>query len=64
MDTGGMPPMSNIREIARIAGVSVSTVSRVLNYYPYVSEHKRKAVLEAVERLNYSLFKNTPMGTH
>ncbi|WCK55599.1 LacI family DNA-binding transcriptional regulator [Aneurinibacillus sp. Ricciae_BoGa-3] len=46
--------MSNIREIARIAGVSVSTVSRVLNNYPYVSEQKREAVLEAVERLNYS----------
>lgn len=48
---GGM--MANIREIAKLAGVSVSTVSRVLNDYPYVKEEKRKAVWEAVDKLNY-----------
>ncbi|RUT33341.1 LacI family DNA-binding transcriptional regulator [Paenibacillus zeisoli] len=46
--------MANIKEIARIAGVSVTTVSRVLNNHPYVKEDKRRAVLETVERLNYS----------
>ncbi|QIZ66716.1 LacI family DNA-binding transcriptional regulator [Geobacillus subterraneus] len=46
--------MANIRDLAKEAGVSVATVSRVLNGYPYVSEEKRKAVWEAVEKLNYT----------
>lgn len=46
--------MANIREIAKEAGVSVATVSRVLNGYPYVREEKRNAVWEAVEKLNYT----------
>lgn len=32
--------MANIREIAKRAGVSVTTVSRVLNEHPYVKEEK------------------------
>jgi DNA-binding LacI/PurR family transcriptional regulator len=46
--------MANIREIARLAGVSVSTVSRVLNNHPYVREDKREAVLRTIEKLDYS----------
>lgn len=46
--------MANIKDIAKLAGVSVTTVSRVLNDHPYVSEQKRQAVLEVVEKLNYS----------
>lgn len=46
--------MANIREIARLAGVSVSTVSRVLNNHPYVSPDKREAVLKTIRELNYS----------
>ncbi|MGV2786909.1 LacI family DNA-binding transcriptional regulator, partial [Clostridium perfringens] len=38
--------MANIKEIAKLAGVSVSTVSRVLNNHPYVREDKRTRVLE------------------
>src|SRR5690606_34576394 len=38
---------------AKMAGVSVTTVSRVLNNHPYVSEEKRAAVLQAMERVNY-----------
>ena len=34
--------MANIKDIAKMAGVSVTTVSRVLNDHPYVSEEKRK----------------------
>ncbi|MEO2077275.1 MAG: LacI family DNA-binding transcriptional regulator [Bacillus sp. (in: firmicutes)] len=45
--------MTNIRDLAKMAGVSVTTVSRVLNHHPYVSEEKRKAVLEAIEQTNY-----------
>lgn len=46
--------MANIKEIARMAGVSVTTVSRVLNNHPYVSEAKRTAVLNTIEQLNYT----------
>ncbi|MCK1994347.1 LacI family DNA-binding transcriptional regulator [Peribacillus muralis] len=46
--------MTNIKEIAQFAGVSVSTVSRVLNNHPYVSPDKRESVLQAIDRLNYS----------
>ncbi|PFS67936.1 LacI family transcriptional regulator [Bacillus cereus] len=46
--------MANIKDIAKMAGVSVTTVSRVLNDHPYVSEEKRKTVIEIVEKLNYS----------
>jgi len=45
--------MSNIKDIARIAGVSVTTVSRVLNNERYVSDEKRNAVLRAIEITNY-----------
>lgn len=46
--------MANIKDIARMAGVSVTTVSRVLNNHPYVSEVKRTSVLNTIEKLNYS----------
>lgn len=46
--------MANIREIARLAGVSVTTVSRVLNNHPYVSPAKREVVLKTIEKLDYS----------
>ncbi|MGP7816504.1 LacI family DNA-binding transcriptional regulator [Niallia sp. 01092] len=45
--------MTNIRDIAKLAGVSVTTVSRVLNNHPYVSEEKRDAVLRAIQMSNY-----------
>lgn len=44
---------STIREIAREAGVSIATVSRVLNEPNRVSEHTRVAVQEVVERRHY-----------
>lgn len=42
-----------IRDVARMAEVSISTVSRVMNAPSTVVESKRKRVLEAVERLKY-----------
>lgn len=45
--------MTNIKDVAARAGVSVTTVSRVLNQHPYVSEQKRKAVLRAIDELDY-----------
>lgn len=42
-----------IKEIAEDAGVSVSTVSRVMSNSPKISEATKERVREAVERLNY-----------
>lgn len=42
-----------IKDVARHCGVSVSTVSRVLNGKPDVSESVRLKVLTAVQELNY-----------
>lgn len=44
---------SRLDEIARQAGVSKATVSRVLNERPGVSAHMRKAVLTALDVLGY-----------
>jgi len=42
-----------IKDIARMCGVSVSTVSRVLNGHPGVSDAIRERVLAVVEKLHY-----------
>lgn len=42
-----------IKDIAKICGVSVSTVSRVLNAHPDVSEANREKVLAVVQELHY-----------
>jgi LacI family transcriptional regulator len=44
---------ATIREVATRAGVSVATVSRVLNEYPFVSEDARRRVIEAVDEFEY-----------
>lgn len=45
--------MANIRDIAKQADVSVTTVSRVLNEHPYVSKEKRQRVHAAMTALGY-----------
>ena len=45
---------NTIRDVARRAGVSIATVSRVLNDACPVAEDKRQRVLEAVQVLGYS----------
>jgi len=42
-----------LHDVARLAGVSIKTVSRVLNNEPHVSKAKRESVEAAVEQLNY-----------
>ncbi|GKQ38765.1 LacI family DNA-binding transcriptional regulator [Streptomyces sp. A012304] len=42
-------------DVARLAGVSQKTVSRVFNNEPYVSADVRRRVLEAAEELGYRL---------
>ncbi|QKY70626.1 LacI family DNA-binding transcriptional regulator [Lentibacillus sp. CBA3610] len=45
--------MTNIKDIARLAEVSVSTVSRVLNNHPYVNDEKRNKVEQVIEELKF-----------
>lgn len=44
---------TTIKDVAREAGVSISTVSRVLNNSGYASSSVSEAVKKAVEKLNY-----------
>lgn len=46
--------MYNIYDVAERAGVSRSTVSRVLNHQESVSEEKRQRVLEVIKEMNYT----------
>ncbi|MEU4743816.1 LacI family DNA-binding transcriptional regulator [Actinosynnema sp. NPDC023658] len=48
--TSGVPAMA---DVARLAGVSHQTVSRVLNGHPYVQERTRLRVQAAIEELGY-----------
>lgn len=43
----------SIEDVAAKAGVSITTVSRVINKFPSVKEKNRKVVLEAVKQLNF-----------
>ncbi|MEH7438075.1 LacI family DNA-binding transcriptional regulator [Neobacillus drentensis] len=45
--------MSTIRDVAKIAGVSVATVSRVLNKNGYVNKDTEITVLRAMKELNF-----------
>lgn len=49
--------MPTISDVANLAGLSRTTVSRVINNHPYVTKEKRKLVLDAMEKLGY--FPNT-----
>jgi LacI family transcriptional regulator len=42
-----------IRDVAKVAGVSISSVSHVVNNTRFVSDETRKKVLAAMEELNY-----------
>jgi LacI family transcriptional regulator len=46
--------VTTIEDVARAAGVSAMTVSRVINHGKNVRDSTRAAVVEAIERLNYS----------
>lgn len=46
--------MAGVRDIAKLANVSISTVSLVLNNNGYVSEETRRKVQDAMEALDYT----------
>ncbi|MCG7213216.1 LacI family DNA-binding transcriptional regulator [Paenibacillus mucilaginosus] len=45
--------MSNLKDVAELAGVGVGTVSRVINNHASVKPKTREKVLEAIKQLNY-----------
>jgi LacI family transcriptional regulator, repressor for deo operon, udp, cdd, tsx, nupC, and nupG len=45
--------MATIEDVAKLAGLSRTTVSRVINNHPYVSEDKKLLVLNAMKQLGY-----------
>ena len=51
--SSGMEKSLNIREVARIAGVSPATVSRVMNGTANVSAEKRARVLDAISQTDF-----------
>lgn len=57
--------VASIKDIAEAVGVSVSTVSRVINGKSYVNEQTRKKVMDAVQQAGYQpniLAKSLKMG--
>lgn len=50
----GDDKLATISDVARLSGLSVSTVSRVINNKPHVSEDKKRRVQEAMDALGYS----------
>lgn len=50
----GGESLASIKDVARQAGVAISTVSKVLNGYEGVSESTKDKVNAAIEALNYT----------
>src|SRR5690625_7317994 len=46
--------MATIRDVSKLAGVSVATVSRVINKKGYVSKETEESIINAMEMLNYT----------
>lgn len=49
----GMRRQASITDVARLAGVSVGTVSHALNSVGYVKQETKERILKAAEELNY-----------
>ena len=45
--------MATLKDVAREAGLTVTTVSRVLNNRGYISDNARERVAQAMKKLNY-----------
>lgn len=46
--------MSTISDVAKLSGLSKTTVSRVINNHPYVSKENKEQVLKAMKELGYA----------
>ena len=45
--------MATIEDVAKLAGLSRTTVSRVINDQPYVTDEKKQRILQAMDELGY-----------
>ncbi|MGL5427838.1 MAG: LacI family DNA-binding transcriptional regulator, partial [Cetobacterium sp.] len=45
--------MATIKDVAKLAGLSITTVSRYLNNHPYITEEKRESIQRAMKELDY-----------
>lgn len=50
----GVIQVPTIYDVAKLSGQSKTTVSRVINNHPYVSEEKKELVLKAMKELGYT----------
>ena len=48
-----MKNTKNIKDVAKLAGVSQASVSKFLNSKPYVSEKTKEKIVKAIKKLNY-----------
>lgn len=46
--------MPNIKEVAKAAGVSTSTVSRTINNSPSISDETKEKIFSVIKKMNYS----------
>lgn len=60
---GAAKPRPNLSDVARQAGVSSATVSRVLNQTAPVSQGVRDRVMEAIESLGYHALRSSTLGS-
>lgn len=56
--------MVTLRDVAKAAGVSLSTASRVVNGYKNVNDDTRKKVLRAISDLNYIIYESDNLSEH
>lgn len=51
--------MASIKEVAKLANTSISSVSRVINNSGYVKQETKQKILEAIKTLNYKPLKRS-----
>jgi transcriptional regulator with XRE-family HTH domain len=55
MDSHEIRPRPTIKDVAKLAGVSIATVSRVMNGFEGISDEAKQRVISAISTLNYAL---------